>query len=128
MGRFDYVRRAEFSELKGKTLVKVTGLERGSETATFECSDGSVYQMTYYHDCCANCSVEDVDGLENLEGATVFSAEESSNSEDPALEEYPDSYTWTYYKLATSKGYVTIRWYGSSNGYYSESCTFERVK
>ena len=32
-----------------------------------------------------------------------------------------------WYKFGTIKGYVTVRWYGESNGYYSEEVNFERV-
>ena len=57
-------------------------------------------------------------------------AEEATNSDDPPpTSDYaPESYTWTFYKLATVRGYVTIRWFGSSNGYYSETASFARIR
>ena len=60
-------------------------------------------------------------------------AEEASSYNENPIEVagkemyHDDSFTWTFYKLATIKGYVTIRWYGTSNGYYSEEVDFEKV-
>jgi hypothetical protein len=62
-----------------------------------------------------------------LVGARLEMAEAVSNSTDGPKEGYADSYTWTFYKLATAKGYVTVRWYGESNGYYSEEVDFGPV-
>jgi len=64
-----------------------------------------------------------------LVGSPLLIVEEVSNYEPADAEEdnedeydYSDfSETWTYYRLATAKGDVSIRWFGSSNGYYSES-------
>jgi len=74
----------------------------------------------------------DINGdLEDLIGSEILLAEEVTNeNENPEgveVPKYQESFTWTFYKLSTIKGSVTIRWYGESNGYYSESVTFESV-
>lgn len=64
--------------------------------------------------------------LVDIQGAQVISNEcADMGPKDP--EWHDDSHTWTWYKLATVKGYVTIRWYGESNGYYSESVDFLKL-
>ncbi len=114
------------NELLGKTLTAVT--RTGNETIGFAASTGERWQMYYEPDCCANCEIEDVTGdLQDLVGSPIVMAEESTNSDNPKVSEYEeDSFTWTFYKFATAKGYVTIRWYGSSNGCYSEQASFRR--
>lgn len=118
---------AKFEELLGKTITQIVGAEKDSEEIIFHCSDGSEYKMYHEQDCCESVLVEDVAGdIKSLLNNQLTMADESSNSEDESAE--CESCTWTYYKLATVKGYVTIRWFGTSNGYYSESVDFKKVR
>ena len=65
-------------------------------------------------------SLEDFNGDVNyLRGATVISAEE--RVECPDNEGNYESVTYTFYDIQTDKGSLWLRWYGTSNGYYSES-------
>ena len=96
-----------------------------------EIPDGLRLKLFHYQDCCETVTVDDIAGdLDDLIGTPITLAEESTNSEDSTgiqNTEDLDSFTWTFYKLATVKGYVTIRWFGESNGYYSESVSLARI-
>lgn len=116
----------EIADLIGKTLVAVENI--GDEEILFTVDDGKCYKLYHDQDCCESVEVEDICGdLEDLVGSPLLMAEEVTSEETPAEVEpnqFDDSFTWTFYKFATAKGYVTIRWYGTSNGYYSESVEF----
>jgi len=122
------MKRRVFEDLKGQTLKSIQRVD--DEKIIFTLLDGRKYELYHENDCCETVTIEDVTGdLNDLVGVPLLQAEESTNTNDPKLVgEYQDvSFTWTFYKLATHKGYVTIRWYGSSNGYYSESVDFREV-
>lgn len=123
---------AEVKELIGKTLVKIRKTE---DTLTFVCETGERYLMSHYQSCCESVEIDDICGeLDDLIGSPILVAEEIHNAEPTSekdilttkeCNEY-GSCTWTFYKFATQKGYVDIRWFGSSNGYYSEDVEFEK--
>jgi hypothetical protein len=103
-------------QLLGRTMRSVTRDQ--NKTINFSCVDGTFWQMRYepeYYEpnWCTTCEIEEVVGdLEDLVGAPIAIADESTNFGDPS-----ESFTWTLYRLATVKGYVTVRWYGANNGY-----------
>ena len=117
-----------FEVLKGKILTKIDGMEQGNDEIIFHCSDGTEYIMYHDQDCCECVDIDDVCGDTNdLIDSEILIAEKNYNNDLPAKDE-DDSYTWTFYKLATIKGYVDIKWYGASNGYYSEEVNFIQIK
>lgn len=141
-----YDRRCEFSELVGKTLTRAEKIDNGGDDEIiFDTDDGLRFTQYHSQDCCESVRVEDVVGdLSDLIGSTILQAEgvshdgeadyENGDYDKKVMKGWPegipvpdyvsDSFTWTFYKLATIKGSVTIRWLGESNGYYSESVDF----
>ena len=115
-----------FNTLLGLTprVIHVNDHDNEIEIQT-EC--GRLFRLFHDQDCCEQVYIESVVGnLADLIGNPILLAEESSNigseKDHPKDDDYYEgSSTWTFYKLATIKGYVDIRWYGESNGYYSES-------
>lgn len=116
--------KASFEVLQGKTITKIEGMELNSKEIRFRCSDGSIYVMYHEQDCCEYVRVDDIVGdVKDLIGSEILQAKVKTNHGDSNTE-YDVSYTWTFYSLATIKGYVDLKWLGESNGYYSEEVSF----
>lgn len=127
--RIDYNKHVNISALLGKTLTDIS-VNDDNDEIVFKCSDGTNYLMYHEQDCCESVMIEDVCGnWEDLIGSPILMAEDISNEccNEPRIG-YDESYTWTWYKFATVRGYVTVRWYGESNGYYSEDVDFGILK
>ena len=122
-----------FAILEGQTLTAIEVIN-DDEQIIFTVDNGDQYKLYHYQQCCEYVYIEDICGdLNDLigHGPILLAEEISYQDETPegiSHPDYPsDSYTWTFYKLATVWGAVTIRWYGGSNGYYSESVDFQKI-
>lgn len=108
-----------FNDLVGKTLTKVDVVD---DEIIFHTTDG-IYKMFHSQDCCERVYIEDINGdVEKLTGEVLMAY--AACNDDPNASE---SGTWTFYTIATATGHVSIRWYGTSNGYYSESVSFVKM-
>lgn len=108
-------------DMQGESFHSVVAM---GDTLTFT---NERIRCIFYHsqDCCENVEIEDINGdLNDLINTPLVKVQKESN-EDPSAEE---SGTWTFYHFRTIKGTVTIRWYGTSNGYYSEEVNFRAEK
>lgn len=114
----------DFAELKGLTLESVEGLSEGSDEVRFKAGD-KAFRLYHEQDCCESVSLHEVHGdVEDIIGSPILDAYESSSSDGERPGEWSDSWTWTFYRIVTNAGTVTMRWLGESNGYYSESVSF----
>lgn len=107
-----------YNEMLGKIFTNVC---RDEDTIIFIGTDGKNYKFYHEQDCCEDVHIDDIIGdLHDLLGYPIIEAEEVITY---ATEDW-GSVTHTWYKFATTKGCVTVKWHGSSNGYYSESVNF----
>lgn len=120
----------EFEDLLGKTLSNIEN--KNDDQLIFTLESGEKYRLYHDQDCCESVDIEEIIGdLNDLIGSPITLAEEVTHDDvDPNGVKNPGhagSFTWTFYKLATIKGYATIRWFGQSNGYYSEVVSWEKI-
>ena len=119
--------RNEIKEFLGKVFTEISINEEKTEI-TFTTNDKQ-WLMYHEQDCCETVYVDDIVGdLSDLINNPMLIAEEITNSNDSFGRNLDDYFTWTFYKFATRKGYVDIKWLGESNGYYSESVEIKKIK
>lgn len=120
--------QCKFSELKNKTFKRIDisegeeiGATRDAIKFYVEAGDAEpAFVCGHDQECCEEVYIEDTCGdIKDLLDTPILSAEEVTNKDKGALDEFDDEYLWTFYHLRTIKGTVTFRWYGASNGYYS---------
>lgn len=119
----------KFEEFIGQKLksfreVKSTGDSYTTELI-FELENGKSYIFYHSQDCCEFVYVEDINGdINSIIGEEILKFEERTQNDENACE----SGTWTFYDIETLTKHIQIRWYGESNGYYSESVDFCEYK
>ena len=122
----DWESEVKIEDMRGKVFTRVTGSVGGDQLVFETATERFVF--FHYQDCCESVDINDIVGdLEDLVGEPLLVAEEVSGETPVDFEEEDhESVTWTFYKFATRKGYVDVRWLGESNGYYSESVSLGR--
>lgn len=126
------VKDVELCELVGKKIAGIKGLDKGSEEVRIFTECGREYLFYHESDCCETVELEDFEcDVEDLVGAVIISAEISTNGgvegDDNPPKKHSESWTWSFYKIETTKGELWMRWLGESNGYYSERVNFAIV-
>ena len=116
------------NKLVGKVLSSVVQDE--DDELIFTLESGEKLHLYHSQDCCETVRIDKIIGnLGDLVGSPILAAEETIHrKKDGSCPAPPashdDSWTWTLYRFETAKGVVEARWFGTSNGYYSEEVSF----
>ena len=115
-----------FDDMIGKTLSSITG-DIGDYEFILEATDGTILKFFHDQDCCEYVLINDIIGdVKDLIGYPLLEAEEitSEGYQNPESDDYTQ---WTFYRFSTVQGTITVRWLGSSNGYYSTDVTYKLI-
>lgn len=114
-----------YTEFSGKTIQEIRGCKKHSDEVTIKFTDGTCLKFYHQQDCCESVLLEDFDTEpEYLINTNIISIEERiyrSGEGMKPLSTCDQSYTWSFYVIKTSSITMVLRWYGESNGWYSET-------
>lgn len=110
-----YYKYSDIKYLIGKIINKV---EKSDDQVLFYLDDNTILKMFHQQDCCESVYLAETHGdLRDLVGSPIIYADE--RSEDTSDSDYGDVEEWTFYEIRNINASVTLRWVGTSNGYYS---------
>ena len=110
------------SILNGRVIKKIKVRKDKSEIY-FETANDEVFAFYHIQDCCESVTIDDISGdLQDLINEKIIYFSETINEGDS------ESSTWTFYDISTLNTHIQIKWYGESNGYYSESVDFTKIE
>lgn len=108
----------------GKKIISTSDIRRNVDEVLFTFEDGSRLRIFHQQDCCENVYLDDFEGSEaDLVNQLLVSAESPSGEFEDSID--GGVVQWTFYNFRTTKGDLSLRWIGSSNGYYSTSMSVE---
>jgi len=120
----------QYCQIEDMVGLVFTRVVSNSESVTFYLTQDDYFVLKHLQNCCECVWLEDVCGdLTDLENTPMVVAEELSSHPD-----YQDENTdygiqeWTFYNFRTNKGTVSLRFCGTSNGYYSVGVNVLRYK
>jgi hypothetical protein len=119
-----------FESLIGKTIDRIVINDENTQLLIQIGDERYLMYNEYQYGCDAvDVELADICGdLNDLIGSPLLQAEEESNEQTLDDRQSGEVTDWTFYKLATVKGRVTLRWVGTPNVYYSERMNFARLE
>jgi hypothetical protein len=112
------------------SVVKSIDIDESNDDCLITLEDGRKFKIEHFQDCCETVQFYDASGdVHSLIGKKLTNVTEDYN-DDPIEEDLScdGSHTWSVYKFQTDENTVILRWYGDSNGYYSETTQLYEVK
>lgn len=105
-------------------VVGVEGGQPGDEEFIIHFENNKSLKFYHSQSCCEQVEIDDVNGdVNDLVGNLFFGCSVKTSHDNPKTK-YDTSHTWTFYTFKYPSGYIDMKWYGCSNGYYSESVDY----
>ena len=101
----------------------VTNIDLDNDRVRIELENGSAFIMEHDQECCE--SVYITDGKNEMRELVGYKIVDATCEVSEGESEY-GSATKTDFTFKTDEKTVVLRWFGESNGYYSESVDFYR--
>ena len=120
---------SEEQELVGEVLTHID-VDDANNVIMLVTASGKEFRVCHHQDCCERVRIVDTLGnWKELIGKQIIGMDiHAGNAETDPDGEPVESGTDTEITFRTDEHTVISRWFGESNGYYSESVDFDRIK